>query len=91
MGNAKTPGRSRWSGVAQSVRWLARAGALLAAGYIFFPPFWDAAFAANLQALHKAPYVAADRARHLWHRISDGVQGNSGAPEEKPGTANVRR
>jgi hypothetical protein len=62
--------QSFWEGFAGAVLWLLKAAAVALALYILFPPFWDAIFAANLKALHEAPYRAADRAVHLWHVVT---------------------
>lgn len=65
--------QSFWEGFTGAVLWLLKAAAVALALYILFPPFWDAIFAANLTALHEAPYRAADRAVHLWHVVTGGV------------------
>lgn len=85
MGRESERGRTFWHGVVHSLAWLARVVLIALALYIFFPPFWDAIFVANLKALHDAPYIAADRARRLWHLITGelheaaGERGNGGA------------
>lgn len=71
MRNPSTPSQSFWLGSIYAVRWLAKAILIALALYIFFPPLWDAVFAGNLEALHKAPYIAADRARYLWRVVVD--------------------
>lgn len=71
MKNTSPWSQSFWQGLVRSLVWLAKALVIALALYIFFPPLWDALFAANLEALHKAPYRAADRARHLWQTAAD--------------------
>jgi len=71
MRNASTPSQDFWLGVVRAIKWVAKAILIALALYIFFPPLWDALFAANREALHKAPYIAADRARYLWHVVTD--------------------
>ncbi|MGE5492403.1 MAG: hypothetical protein ACM31P_14070 [Actinomycetota bacterium] len=71
--------QSFWEGFAGAVLWVLKAALVVLALYILFPPFWDAIFAANKQALHEAPYRAADRAVHLWHVIT----GNAGPGADK--------
>ena len=72
--------------VLAAIGWVVRMALFLAALYIFFPPLWDAAFAGNLKTLHDAPYIAAERARHLWHLIVDRLdyRGLPPPPQDKP-------
>lgn len=85
MGNGTTAGQAFWSSVLRAAKWSVRTGAAALALYILFPPLWDAAFAANLEALHKAPYIAADRARHLLQVVRAGLAERSSRQETETG------
>lgn len=84
MEHGRNPGQNIWQGVVSAFRWLAKILLIGAALYILFPPFWDALFAANLKALHDAPYRAADRARNLWNGMRSALGEVSIRPGGKP-------
>lgn len=70
------PGGTRHAaqGFLSALAWIVRIALAAVLIYIFFPPFWDALFAANLKALHEAPYEAADRARHLLKKVTGALR-----------------
>lgn len=85
---ATSPSQNIWLSLVHAIRWLARTAVVATALYVFFPPLWDAAFEADLDALHEAPYIAADRARHLWHKVREGLRDDSGKTNRELSAAN---